>query len=535
MKVEKVLILGNGYVANKLLNSIDKAIVSTDKISKFSDVNKIKQKTSFIVETPIIKITALGTDFIVEVYDDGSIFTAVDEGKVKVSIKLKNKNINLIKKLYKKAGEKIDNSLFYEIILEKNEKLEISFDKYSETENQADNIINEFINQIKTDKNHNNARELIMKLCNEKSEQIIKLNMDLLKKDKLEINNDNDGNKETTNIFTTSKLQFNPGIILTEKNTYISSDKNSIYITSKSNNAVYSLEPKNGKLKWKFINEKLIDISSALTPFDDILVLATPINIMILNNNGKLMNLYPLDKGIYFWANPVKVDDKIYIPASQNIIIYANNEFSKLANFNSLGQVYITYHNSKLFYSDTNDKKVKIFDLKENKIIWESIQISNRFFSNPCIVDDNIIIGDINSNIYTFNFINNSNKDLNIGTGTISNFISIGKDIYFVSDNGWFYSLNSINLANLNKLYRVDNNPDFNNYLVKKCLLFKNFIYFSSDTGKLFSFDIQGKKPDLINIKENIQHNPLIGTPVVIGRNIYTIDMKSNIYVIQKK
>ena len=82
---------------------------------------------------------------------------------------------------------------------------------------------------------------------------------------------------------------------------------------------------------------------------------------------------------------------------------------------------------------------------------------------------------------------------------------------------------------------RVDKNPIQDKYLTKKLFRDKNILYFASDTGKVFTYDITTGNADLVEIDDNKNNNPLIGTPVKIKDAIYFVDVKSNIYKKHKK
>jgi len=102
--------------------------------------------------------------------------------------------------------------------------------------------------------------------------------------------------------------------------------------------------------------------------------------------------------------------------------------------------------------------------------------------------------------------------------------------IYFIANNGFFYRLNILSFKKADMLFKVDNNPYPDKYLTKKILYHNDEIYFSSDTGKLFKYDIINEQSELIHIDDNKSDLPLTASPVAINDAVYVIDVSSNIY-----
>ena len=143
-----------------------------------------------------------------------------------------------------------------------------------------------------------------------------------------------------------------------------------------------------------------------------------------------------------------------------------------------------------------------------------------------------LVAGDIKQNLYRFDYQSNNTKPdiLEINIGVLSNILAIGKNIYFVAKDGLFYTVNINTFNNARIMMKVDNNPMQDKYLIKKLLRDGNILYFASDTGKLFSYDISTQEANLIQIEDNIDNLALIGTPVKIKDAIYVFDIKANIY-----
>ena len=101
--------------------------------------------------------------------------------------------------------------------------------------------------------------------------------------------------------------------------------------------------------------------------------------------------------------------------------------------------------------------------------------------------------------------------------------------LYFVGNDGYFYSVDVNKYNSFNKIVKVDNRPNPNKYLIKKLMCYGDFIYFSSDTGKLFCYDLSSGKHRMLDVSQGI---PLIGSPIEIIGSIYTVDKNSNVYAI---
>ena len=61
-----------------------------------------------------------------------------------------------------------------------------------------------------------------------------------------------------------------------------------------------------------------------------------------------------------------------------------------------------------------------------------------------------------------------------------------------------------------------------------KLLLDKEALYYSSDTGRLFTYDTSELRADWIQLGDN--HVPLTGTPVQWNGSIYILNTKAEIY-----
>ncbi len=501
----------------------------------YFDLAKMDKDSFFQVETENILLSTIGTKFLINVTNIKDIVVVLNEGQLSIVIKFKNYNLSYIKKINKNFAKEIEATICDKIILNENEKIEISYNKFKEAEDEIAKIINSFSDELKKNKGSKDRINEIIKNAKVKIFEITEIKKNIL--NKKHISSKDNITEIEKDLFLIEKLPYTNNIELTEKNTYITNDNTNIYITSESNNQIYCIDCKTGKIKWKFSDEKMNGLTSPATSFDDIIVLSNPDNIFILNKKGEIKTSIKLEKGVNYWASPLKANNKIIIPASQNIYYYDGDSIKIIKEFgNSLGQIYASYYNNKLFCLDSNDQKIKIFDLIENKIIWTSSQIENRIFCYPSVIENNIYVSDFKNNFYKFGFKNDktSPEIIKMGIGTVSNLVYNKNYIYFIANNGYFYSINLLKFNYAKKITSVDLNPNNNKYLTKKLLNDSDDIYFSSDTGKVFYYDCSENNFKFIEIENNKDNNPLIGSPIKINNGIYFIDSKFNIYKLLK-
>ena len=483
----------------------------------------------FEVDTDLIIIKITGTDFTVNVDKNKLIKVFVKEGKVQIIPKINIVELEKIKKIDFHFGEKIKNIILSGIELNKGESIEISYSNFKDIESQILEITDLMYNNLNKSKN---SKEKIKKnIANSKEsiDKIIDLKSKLFKIVKESEIQEAIKKLKKEKKFIIDKISGNININFSEKNTYITNDDDTIFISSDSNTAVYSINHATGKLKWTFKNLELKDITSPIIPFNDKLVLGTSNYIYILDKKGKILIKEKLDNGITYWAECIIAQNKIFIPTVRYLYFYDGEKIDIFNDYpKSLGQLYISYFNDKLFCMDSNELNIKIFDLIDNRIIWTSSKLNNRSFIKPEINNNIIYIADIKNNLYKFSYEKNMIPEvINIGTGILTNFIFNNKKIYFIGNDGFFYELNN-NIKK--KIIKVDNNPEINKYLTKKLVKYNNYILFCSDTGDIFYYDTSNDEKALLNIPQNSKKLPLIGTPVILNNNIYIIDIESNLY-----
>lgn len=541
----------------------------------------LTEGSSFEIETNSVTAGVRGTEFTVYQSDAGDAKIAVNEGKVYIDKNIISPEINKIKKFDEELAGSLESLLQEQLILQKNEKLIVNNVEYNAFREETKNKINEILENLEANKNSKTKIESIIKEAKEKtikniqskSNEIIykeevketewqkdfnreefkeigtgaasvnegkEKKIEKLVKDK-EIKKENklDEKKEEKiekeEITVIKKLPLNLGVSLSEKNTSITSDGKDIYITNDPDKTIYCIDPEQIKLRWKFSDPKINKIHSPATPFKNKVILATYNDIFLLNDSGKILLNKKISNGPLYWASPIKFQDKIFIPSARYLYFYDGNTIEQIDESEfpaALSQLYIGTDSKLIFAVDSLNCTIKIYDFMNKNIQWSSNKLPNNIFSAPVMAGKYLIAGDIKQNLYRFDYQSNETEPdiLEINSGILSNIISIGSNIYFVAKDGLFYTVNINVFNNAKIIIRVDNTPMQDKYLIKRLLRDGNILYFASDSGKLFTYNVSTQEANLLEIKDNKDNLALIGTPIKIKDAIYIFDEKANIY-----
>lgn len=529
---------------NKLYKNKDKEI--TELFLNIGEshfiVSKLNGKSSFKVETETIIIEVAGTEFIVSVDKDKTTKVIVKEGRLLIQPKINVRElIKSIKKADKNFSNKIELEINEKFLLKKGEILEVTYNNFFNNVEDIKSIIKSINTELNNIKRSKIEVQTYINNSNTKFE-----NIKILKKNIFQITNEKkedydsllNTREEKELKYFAEKISQIQDVAFTEKNTAINADERYLYISSNSNTMLYCYDTSGKKIKWTFTDPSLTDITCSVVQYKENIILPTFNKIYNLNKNGTIISSQNISNGTNFWASIISSNNLLYIPTSSGVLIYDGNDFKELENLGKvLGQLYITIDDSILYFLDSNEQKVKEYDLEKKEITWISEKLENRSFSSPLKSNNYLIIPDYKSNIYKFNLEtkNTKPKTLNIKSGIISNLIIYNDKLFFIANNGFLYSIDIEKFNNAIKLEEVDYNPNYNNYLTKKILKINSDLYFSSNTGKIFHYDLKTNKASFIKIDENMENLPLIGTPVAINNIIYLIDIKANIYKLIKK
>jgi len=499
------------------------------------NINLPTSKSFFEVLTGLSSFHVTGTQFLLITSEEKGISLRVKKGKVEVNKFIAESDI--LKKIHKKDKDLyvlLKKILDDKIIINDNSSLFMS----KEDLNMINNDFIELLNNIYDKVSIEGKLSL-----NEKNKIISKVLKFQKKKDtvfnrkRLDDKDYNDAVKEDEDfyIFNVVKLENKPGELLSEINTSITTDNNNIIVASDFNNKIYYIDSENGKLIWDFKHNDLKNITSPAVPFKDNIVIGSPGVLIILDSKGNIKIKKDLIKGPSYWISPIVVNNELYIPTSETIYKFADDKLNSLDNFpKAMGPLYINGDSQFIYYVDLNEQRIKIYDLYEKKLSWISDEFYQRVFMCPIKAENYLYVADIAGKLYRYDIAAKNKippQILNLETGVLTNILYYGNKLFFVGNNGYFYSVISDKFISFTRLDKIDNNPNPDKYLIKKLLYHDGFIYFSSDNGSLFCYNVNTQKSKLINISSGI---PLIASPVLINGKIYVIDKNFNIYNIKK-
>ncbi|MBN2544389.1 MAG: FecR domain-containing protein [Spirochaetes bacterium] len=494
------------------------------------ELAELNRESKFEVETGQFVINVVGTDFSVKVTDDGSSSIIVNEGEVNARIKLNQEIYISLDKFKKEDAEKLRALIDREISVKKEQQIELN-DKEVILLSQ---LLLEILKRVSYESSSEKIYEkfnIEIKNFNELKDKVL-IEQTAVKEDKItETDQKKAGTSDDPDIYS---LKFSLGINLTERETSVTSDGTLMYVTSDSNKKIFCIDFKNSSQQWAFFDADINKFTCAPVSFQNKLVLSTPFYIFAINSSGRAVMKKAVDKGTTYWAGIIKYGNKLFIPTSSTVFAYDGNTIIALPDFpETIGQIYLTVSGSNLFCSVPNEKKIKIYDIKQSKIVWTSEDLNQRTFMSPVVYKDEVVIIDSSGLVYKINYLDNSKKTLQLDAGVVSQPLLYADDIYFIANNGYFYNVSLKNFNNYAKISKIDNNPDSNKYLTKKILKYNKNFFITSDKGTLFQYDLNTKK--LKEFFVNKEGLPLISTPVVINGYLYLIDSKSNLYQVVLK
>lgn len=519
-------------------NEIDKLYLTKGKIECL--INLPANDSTFEIFTDTSLFTIIGTKFNLEIDSFNKVILNVFEGKVTVTNNLQNFGaLNDIKGKNGNIYQQLKNTIENKIIIEKNSTITIDRSEFESMKNEINNYLKNSLDKLeKPDPNNSEKKDII----NELNKFLLKHeNIMTIKDDNPEISpedTDSMASLEEKGIelieknIDINKLPSNNNIILSDKYTQITADNENIYLASDGNKTIYCLDAKTGNLKWKFTDENISKITTQIKPYKNELVFAAPDAVYILNKNGTLKFKKNIIGGPIYWPSFLIIKDKLLIPSFKSIYQYDGNDISIFKEFSeSSGQLYISEYSGNILFIDINDKNIKEIDIDSKEIIWTSEKFIDRVFMPAVSHKNEIFLGDISGNVYEVNYqsTNKVSAMLNVKAGIISNLIYYNNHLFFVANNGTFYKIN-INNNESKIITEVDKKSDKDKYFTKKIFSINNMIFYPTDTGNVFYYNLINNKNGFIEIKENPNQNALIGTPVKIGEKIFFIDNKANVY-----
>ena len=299
-----------------------------------------------------------------------------------------------------------------------------------------------------------------------------------------------------------------------------------------SDRSIYCINVNKNILEWKIDDNRFGNITSRPEYINGNIILTTPTTVFAVDEDGKIIYEYKVNKGINYWPDLVEYKNGLLIPGADGIYYFSDDGFKKIENIQEPdGQLYVSRKENNLYIFNMNSLALSEYDLDRSEITKEYKNLQARSFMSPVINGNSLFIADQNGNIYKYDVSNSglSPEMLKINSG-ITGLLSYDTALYFVANDGYFYKIDAASFDTVIKIASVDQKPDKDMYLKKRLMVLDGVIYFSSDTGKIFSYDVKKINWNFVPINDNIDGNPLIGTPVRSVKSIYFIDNMTNIY-----
>jgi outer membrane protein assembly factor BamB len=575
---EKSIVKMNGLSMIKLLqlskkNNFENTTIAIDHGEIYFKPSKVSKGSSFKVVAGLFTIKVTGTEFVVKV-DDNELEIFVKEGRVIIDSNYKIRHMNL-KRIDSVLANKIGTFTEQISTIGQNEKMEIDNNIIQKINSETDSFVSSLENDFENNKNDKKKLKEIVKSAIEnidhitirQKESMVKMPFD---KDDISLfadhpmtglNTVDESGKNLTNenhpIEENTRNESNmvmknmnhgndafwkitelpgPDMALKEKNCSTSLYGKNIIIADDDDKNIYCLDTVDGKLKWKFADKIMRTVSSCPVEYKNNLIFGTPDALFVLNSEGKLVSMKKIENGVIFWPQFVKLNGILYIPTSKKLFLFDGETFGQPENFPDFtGQAYISGDIGNIYVSLLNEKTIFSYGLNEKSINWKSGPLIQRSFVQPLVYENFIITGDSAGNIYKFNRTSNEIKTeiLKIDTGIISCLIDSENFIYFIANDGFLYKINAGSFRICEKLFQVDENPDPDIYFTKKIVVVGKKFFFNSNNGKIFFYDTSEGRSGFINLNNRNEVYPLIGTPMILNQNLFSVDIKSNIYRIE--
>lgn len=171
-------------------------------------------------------------------------------------------------------------------------------------------------------------------------------------------------------------------------------------IVGSYNNALYSLDPNTGSLKWTFSQAKGKFIASPLVVDGKIFAPNGDYNLYAVDLNGNLLWKFAAKQAL--WSRPVSDSVNVY-QASMDHSVYAIdiNTGSKVWSIDLGGAVLYspTLSPDGVLYVSTLARNLVAINTADGKIIWQR-SFDTDLWTQPALADTNLFFGDINGKVY---------------------------------------------------------------------------------------------------------------------------------------
>jgi hypothetical protein len=499
------------------------------------DVSHGKAGSLFTVVTDIVTVTVTGTIFKVNV-DNKNCKVDVESGSVEITGFLDTDRIMLNEDARAvMTNEQINALLNMTLEINKGESINIDGSDQETWHNTLSSIVTRYRESTLKDSNSSTAvdrleKDLVMMTSvMEKDISVITGN------NSLEIDNNQYQIEEspTERFFEVKVTATDSGPFNTYDTATSKGPGNTLLVSSDTDSSITAIDVLTGRIQWKFTNNELRNITSPAVFFGNRILIATPESLFITGKNGKLLETFKITQGTTFWSRPLVTANGIIVPTSKTVIhlfdeIPAEIEGLPTAN----GQIYLGKTESEYIMNYSNDLVIHQVDSRTKRVTWSSNKLEDRSFTEPLVINNRIYIAGSSGSITEFTPDRRKpTAKGKVPAGLMSNLIHYDDKMYTVATDGYLYQIDSTNLKKIERLARVDNEPDVDTYRCKYLVIQNSLLYFNSDMGTLFVMDIQSRDTWFVDCETG--GNPLVGTPIHFGKSMIALSSDGNIAIIE--
>lgn len=227
---------------------------------------------------------------------------------------------------------------------------------------------------------------------------------------------------------------FHAPVMLDESNLLVGSYKNYIYIFDTQLNTATPFF-KEAKSRW---------VAAPIVTEEAVYAANADGRVYALDLQGQLL-WEPFETGAAIWANPLLVEDTLYVVSMDHFLYALNSRTGSLLWVTDLGGVSVTSpvaDETGTLYVGTFGNQVLAIDGQKGTILW-TVQTSDWVWATPTIGAEGVLyVTDLSGKVYAINTEDQSVIWQTQTDGPISGSVLVYQDnLYFATRTGTFYSL----------------------------------------------------------------------------------------------
>ncbi len=537
---------------------------------------KIEDGSTFEVDTHTVTAGVRGTQFIVSVSENHISKIAVFEGEVRVRQNIDFAQLDSVRQVNPELAEQIIASLSQDIVLAPNDKVEVSQEVVNEVQNIVNQELAELVIQIQELNNsiveleavlnnfkENNLTEIAARansavekatVTPEEWTEELNVNEFVEMRESVEaasssssvssedvVSSSSESSISSSEVAAVVERTPQPtlviekvgslGVRLSEEGTYITADSNNIIIASSDNKSVYCLD-KTGTLKWKSENMNISNFQSVPLIYGANVFLTTTNEAIVMRlQNGAVVLTTP-GLGTTYGTSPVVSGNAVYLPARSGVYKFTGSEYSLVARHTTSNFYYLSSIDNLLYIMETIDRNLMAMDTNSKEIVWKSDTLTGTCYTAAVKASEFLVTLDSTGNIYKYNLTQGSTsyETTKLRSGTYSNMVAAGNNIYYIDMLGNFSRVNVNDIATSIILSRVDSSPSADVYLAKRIVKSGSHYYYATDSNRIYHYNAQTGQSEFITVTGMASTESLVGAPAIFTDEIVTVDSRSNIY-----